>query len=279
MNYFTITKQNENIYQFNDKLGVLSTLVIGSEKALLFDTAYGIGNLKEEVEKITSLPLIVVNSHGHMDHACGNYQFDEIYIDEDDIDLCIYHTSEVYRKRNLNNAIQRNILPDDFDKEKYLNMRTGKLIKLKEHHIFDLGGITLEVVKIPGHTTGSIALYLKEQKTMLVSDGACPYVWMFLNESAPLEDYLKSLDKLLEYDFEKFLLGHGAGYLDRSFMYRVKQKVEEVLSGKYENDYVPYNAPGFEVGGTLAYCEGKPYEQGKCGIIFNINNLKSKSNS
>ena len=51
MSYFTIFKYNEKLYQIKDALGVLSTLVIGQEKALLFDTGYGIGNIKEEVEK------------------------------------------------------------------------------------------------------------------------------------------------------------------------------------------------------------------------------------
>ena len=53
MSYFGIQKYNDNLYQFKDPLGVLSTLLIGKEKALLFDTCYGIGDLKEEVRKIT----------------------------------------------------------------------------------------------------------------------------------------------------------------------------------------------------------------------------------
>ena len=247
MSYFTVTKINENIYQFNDKLSVLSTLIIGEEKALLFDTAYGIGNLKEEVKQITSKPLIVVNSHGHMDHALGNYQFDEVYIDEDDLDLINTHTSISYRQRYLQTAKERDILPENFNEESYLKQGTGKLKLVKEHHIFDLGGISLEVIKIPGHTKGSIALYIKEQKIMLVSDGACPYVWMFLNESATLTEYLKSINKLLEYDFESFLLGHGAGLMQRSFMYRLKAVTEEVLSGKVNDKFVPYSAAGFEI--------------------------------
>lgn len=274
MSYFTITKINDSIYQFNDKMSVLSTLVIGTNKALLFDTTYGIGNLKEEVEKITNLPLIVVNSHGHMDHACGNYQFDEIYIDEDDIDLCLFHTSKVYRERNLKNAILRGVLPENFDQEAYLKKGSGKLLKLEKNQVFDLGNLHLEVVKIPGHTIGSIALYIKEQKIMLVSDGACPYVWMFLEESAPLKDYVKSIENLLTYDFEKFLLGHGAGLMDRSFMYRLENIAKEVLSGKVNDKFVPFTSAGFERDGTYSYCEGKPYEAGKCGIIFNINNLE-----
>lgn len=269
MSYFTVTKINDHIYQFNDKMSVLSTLVIGENKALLFDTTYGLGDLKQAVLEITNKPLIVVNSHGHMDHACGNYQFDEVLIDKEDEELLIYHTSLEYRQKNLRNAIARGVLPKNFDEEKYLNQRTGNYKFLEEHQVFDLGNLHLEVVKIPGHTTGSIALYVKELRIMLVSDGACPYVWMFLKESAPLKDYLNSINKLLEYNFESFLLGHGAGLMNRSFMYRLKAITEEVLSGKVDDKFEPYLAPGFEIDGTVSYCEGKPYEAGKCGIIFN----------
>lgn len=274
MSYFTVTKINENIYQFNDKMSVLSTLVIGKNKALLFDTCYGIGNLKEEVSKYTDLPLIVINSHGHMDHACGNYMFDEIYIDKEDIDLCLHHTGLEYRQRNLTNAKARGTLPENFNEEEYLQKREGKLIPLDNNHIFDLGGLSLEVIKIPGHTKGSIALYIRELKIMLVSDGACPYVWLFLKESAPLAEYLKSLEKLLTYDFDSFLLGHGAGLMDRSFMYRLLDVTKQVISGEYSDRYEPFSSPGFENPGTVSFCEEKPYTPGKCGIIFNLNNLK-----
>lgn len=273
-NYFSITKINSNIYQFNDKMSVLSTLVIGSDYALLFDTCYGIGNLKEEVRKITKLPLIVVNSHGHMDHSCGNYQFDEIFIDEEDIDLCKKHNSLEYRKKNVAAAISRGVLPNDFNQDDYLLKSEGNLKTIKEGHIFNLGGLNLEVIKIPGHTKGSIALYIKELKIMLVSDGACPYVWLFLDESTTLIKYLSSLEKLLCYDFDTFLLGHGAGLLDRKFMYRLVDITKKVISGEYIDFYVPYLAPGFEVDGCFCLCEGKVYESGKCGILFNINKIK-----
>lgn len=273
MSYFTITKINDSIYQFNDKLSVLATLVIGSEKALLLDTCYGIGNLKEAVLTITKKPLIVVNSHGHMDHSCGNYQFDEVYIDEDDIKLCMYHNSEVYRQRNLNTAISRGILPEDFDKDAYLNKREGNLKIMKEHDIFDLGNLHLEVIKIPGHTIGSVALYIKEQKIMLVSDGACPYVWLFLKESAPLSKYKESLEYLLSYDFDSFLLGHGAGLMQKPFLTRLLELTENALKGIDKDKYEPFTSAGFENPGSVSYCEGRPYEAGKCGIIFNLNNL------
>ena len=114
MGYFTVYKYNENLYQIKDALGVLATLVIGEEKALLFDTCYGIGDLKQEVLNITTKPLIVVNSHGHMDHSCGNYQFGKIYIDERDVDLVKSHNSADRRTRNINSAKNMKVLPVDF---------------------------------------------------------------------------------------------------------------------------------------------------------------------
>ena len=74
-------------------------LIIGREKALLIDTGNGYADIAEAVRKVTQLPLIVVNTHGHLDHTCGNYFFDqEIYIHPDDIELCKKHNSVEMRK-------------------------------------------------------------------------------------------------------------------------------------------------------------------------------------
>ena len=47
-------------------------LLIGSEKAMLIDTAYGDGDLRAFVETITDKPVMVCNTHGHFDHTGGN---------------------------------------------------------------------------------------------------------------------------------------------------------------------------------------------------------------
>ena len=48
MNYFTVTKYNDSLYQLKDKLGVLVTLVIGEEKALvIWSIVVGIINLRK----------------------------------------------------------------------------------------------------------------------------------------------------------------------------------------------------------------------------------------
>ena len=55
-------------------------LLEGDEKALLIDTGYGAENLREYVEKLTSKPILVVNTHYHPDHAAGNGEFEAVYM-------------------------------------------------------------------------------------------------------------------------------------------------------------------------------------------------------
>ena len=52
-------------------------LVIGKEKACVIDTMNGYNDLYRAVRKLTDLPLVVVNTHGHPDHIFGNLYFEE----------------------------------------------------------------------------------------------------------------------------------------------------------------------------------------------------------
>ena len=270
MSYFEVFKYNDNLYQLKDKLGVLTTLVIGKEKALLFDTAYGIGNLKEEVQAITKLPLIVVNSHGHMDHASGNYQFDQVYIHPKDVELCKLHNSIEWRKRNVTNVLKTNADLENFDQENYLKQNEGNLLLTNYGDLFDLGNLTLEVIPMPGHTKGSIGLYIKEWKLLLVGDATCPFVWLFLEESEPLSVYVKMLEETLKLDFDNFLVGHGARLFPKSKMvdfYNIAKNAEI-------DKAVPVSfGSGFDHLTPYCYTKGKMYDQDDCGIVFDKNKL------
>ena len=269
MSYFDVVKYNNNLYQIKDRLGVLSTLVIGENKALLFDTCYGVGNLKEEVEKITNKPLIVVNSHGHMDHTGGNYQFPEVYLHENDFELVKKHNSEKWRQRTINTLEKNKITVEGFSKENYLKQREGNIIPLKLHEIFDLGGVTCEVLPLFGHTQGSIALYIKEWKLALVSDGTCPFIWIFLEESTTVTVYVKYLKELLKYDFDNFLVGHGARLLPRERMYAFLKIAEEIDLSKS----VKVSFDNFDDLNSYCFTHDRMYDQDGCGIIFDPNKL------
>ena len=76
---YQITPTIQAIYEPGQFEEVISYLIIGEEKALLWDTGTGIGDMKKLVGELTDLEIIVLNSHSHYDHVGGNYQFETIY--------------------------------------------------------------------------------------------------------------------------------------------------------------------------------------------------------
>lgn len=269
MNYFKIHKYNDNLYQIQDSLGVLSTLVIGSNKALLFDTGYGIGDLKKEVLNITNKPLIVINSHGHMDHCCGNYQFDKVFINKKDFELCKLHNDIQRRKQNIEAAKKANVLPIDFDEEKYLLAGKGNINFINIDDEIDLGNVIIKVVAMEGHTQGSIGLYIKQWRLLLVSDATCPFVWLFLEESTTVKQYIEMLKRTIKLDFDNFLVGHGARMFPKSKMLSFLNVAESIDLNKSVK--VSFN--NFENLNSYCYTTGVMYDQNDCGIVFDPNKL------
>lgn len=183
---------------------VYTDLLVGEYRALLWDTGYGYDDLYTLVRKITVLPLYVINSHGHVDHCCGNWQFQEVFIHPEDMDLCREHTSMQMRQSTLNDAV----LPDRFYPEDYLCKDAGWLRPVYEGDVFDLGGKTLEVIALPGHTAGSIGLHYKEERAVYVGDAVNNFVWLFLPEAMTLDVYRKTLQSLLNLDFDWMIQSH-----------------------------------------------------------------------
>ena len=154
---YTVRELEPGIYRIGNSM-VFMDLIVGSHHALLFDTGYGFGDLKALVRSVTDKPLYIVNSHGHVDHACGNAQFGGAYIHPLDMALAREHNGLQMRLAELETAQ----VPLDFDLEAYLQLGTGVLTPVGEGDRFDLGGLTLEVIHLPGHTAGSIGLWCPE---------------------------------------------------------------------------------------------------------------------
>ena len=200
---YTVTELGEGIWRIGNSM-VYMELIVGSHHALLFDTGYGFGGLKDVVRGITDKPVYVVNSHGHVDHACGNEQFGGAYIHELDVTLAQEHNGREMRMAELETAE----VPMDFDLEAYLSLGTGVLTTVGEGHCFDLGGITLQVVHLPGHTAGSIGLWSPERKLLWVGDAINCFVWLFLPEAQGLSVYIETLHKAMELPFTHMIQSH-----------------------------------------------------------------------
>jgi len=261
----------ENVVHIEDPLGVFATLIIGQDKALLFDTAYGIGNLREHVEDLTKLPLIVVNSHGHVDHLCGNYHFDEVCIHENDIEVSHVHTSKDMRKDIIRQAREKGVLPADFDEDGFLSTGPGNLVPIKEGHCFDLGGATLEVIEVPGHTRGSIGLLYREKRLLLLGDAANSFLFLFLPESTSVDEYIKTLEKINSLDFDQFIISHYHSTLPKS---KINDYIECAKNIDVEKSK-PFEFPPFKDLKALIYShkDREPSDPDFAAIIYTKDRL------
>src|SRR5713101_7496187 len=67
------------LYEPHQSEETISYLIVGTKQALLFDTGMGIGNIKAIVARLTSRPIVVLNSHSHDDHVGDNWQFPIVF--------------------------------------------------------------------------------------------------------------------------------------------------------------------------------------------------------
>ena len=77
---FQVCEIAKDTYAINEAGMAAMFLVVGEKRALLIDTGVGMTDLKSLIAQLTDLPYDVVLTHGHMDHAGGAAQFDQVYI-------------------------------------------------------------------------------------------------------------------------------------------------------------------------------------------------------
>ena len=210
------------IYLMDEAHEATGYLVIGEEKACVIDTMNGVNDLCQAVHRITDKPVIVINTHGHPDHIYGNVYFDRAYLHPADLQLALSFTEDPEFLR--------------FCKEK--NLRMPPFEEVREGDVFDLGRRHLEVYELPGHTPGGIVLLLREDRILFTGDSINHHLWMQLEGCAPMDVYVKNLNRImfLEEKADRILHGHADDYDDISLLCCLRNGAEEICRGKTEND-------------------------------------------
>lgn len=227
--YFKVTKLENNIYRIYEPKDIYTTVILGNEKALVIDNGHGFGNVRKVIESITDLPLMVVNTHGHLDHAGGNYLFDEVYINFEDIPTYYKYEEEKelmlisYDKLFKEKGIQ--MFPDDFDRESFMKTTTKKFLPLENHQIIDLGGRKLEVIKVPGHTVGHVTFLDYETGILFSGDAVSTTLWLYYDNGITLDMYCGYLEDLKKYPIKGFLPTH----IDKILPIEILDILQEVI--------------------------------------------------
>ncbi len=247
------------IYLMDEAHEATGYLVIGEDRACVIDTMNGYTDLGEAVRGLTDRPVVVVNTHGHPDHIFGNIYFDGAYLNPDDAELARGFAEE----------------PEflDFCREKGLTMPPFRDIRPGD--VIDLGGRTLEVFALPGHTPGGILLLLREDRVLFTGDSVNHHLWMQLDGCLPLHEYVKALDRVmfLEDRADAILHGHARDADDISLLRCMRDGVAEICEGRTADDR-PYRWFGGEdLQHTYACRPDRRYQQDDHVICYRADNV------
>lgn len=241
---FETRKITDHITEFLGRFHERMYLVKGEKRAALIDTGCGFGSLKAEVDRINALPLIVLLTHGHQDHAMGAVEFDEVWLNPEEQEVFLRHTDGPYRLLGL--AISRDaklVTPADMlpppNYDSFRPLRAGDL--------FDLGGVTIEAFACPGHSRGHLVFLDREHKILFSGDAVSNASFLLGKEAVSVEEYRDNLIRLraqLEGRVDRILEGHGSGELPFSIFDSVIRVCQQVLEG--DTDRIPYDLRGYQ---------------------------------
>ena len=219
----------EGLWRIHNAMGEVCYLVDGAREAALVDTMGGFGDLGALVAGlIGKKPVKVLLTHRHADHVGGAYWFSDVWAD--------------VREASCWDVCERyaHIVAEHAAKEGYADASTPfgprdgtrpRVHTTSEDDVFDLGGRTLRVVELPGHTSGSIGFLCPELKILFSGDAVTPIECLCFTESSSVQTYKETLGKLRGLPFERFWTGHHLHDFTKKDLDGFESAADFVLAG------------------------------------------------
>lgn len=211
----------------------------GGEGALI-DSGFGDEqSVKARLEYLRERPEIelryIVLTHHHFDHSGGAHQLRQATGAE-----IVMHAQEERFLRDWQGDIPQDVdAPTDQQAiaEQIRRFRQQAAEAAPDGAIADgatlsVGGLTLETVHTPGHTLGSVCIYVGEERALFTGDTALGLGTVAISPPphGDMRLYLESLERLKAYDAALMLPGHGRPVQD------VARKLQELIDHRHERE-------------------------------------------
>lgn len=229
--FFTANKIFENVTQIIGLAGEQCYLIEGTEKALLIDGLTGIGSLKAFVRELTDLPVELVLTHGHVDHGGAAFEYGVCYVHPADIGQ-LYEGGDPERRYGFATGSRPTgaFMPV---KEDIIPLCPVRTLPVYDGHVFDLGGVQIEAIAVPGHTEGTLVFLDRAHRVIYSGDACNPNTLLGLNGSTTIETYKQSLLHFMEFygDIDVLYGGHGPMAVPKCIIEEAIELCDEIMAG------------------------------------------------
>ena len=218
-----------------------SYLVVGKERALLFDLAVDEPGLQEYANELAGKPVQLVLSHGHPDHIYHLSEFSEVWM----------HSAD-------ENIVQDGMIGNP-----------PTIHFLEDGDTIDLGERVLDVFNIPGHTSGSILLLDQQSKVLLSGDTCSRRLLYGMTDFVPINVFCESLRRLQAQDFDVIYSAHDRCALPKAHLEHMIQLITNDLPNTKEE----WNFPGLEKMAWLVH--GEPHSLRYFDMVVPMKHMSS----
>jgi glyoxylase-like metal-dependent hydrolase (beta-lactamase superfamily II) len=183
--------------------------VRGRDLSLLFDSGLGVVSLMGRFRWLADMPLIAIASHTHFDHIGNHHEFSEraCHALEADI-LASPSPGNTVASRFARVEMFDRLPPGGFDEAAYAVLAAPATRILEAGDVVDLGDRHFQVLHVPGHSPGSIALW--ERTTGVLLAGDTVYDGELVDDAyhSNQDDYVDSMHRLRELPVRVVHAGH-----------------------------------------------------------------------
>lgn len=191
LNFLSHEKISDRLYIFTEGYSMVHRftigVIVGDEKVLVIDAgmALGGGDLREAIEAVVGKdkPMICACTHCHPDHAGAAKLFDEAYVSY--LDWPAFAGFAFGTEQRLEDLHGFGLESPEVLAycEKNILINTDTTFKdVKDGDVFDLGGVKILAIGLPGHSKGSMAYYNAEEN------------YVFTGDAVNTDTHLKKLD-------------------------------------------------------------------------------------
>jgi len=213
MDWFTIERLDALTYAISEYRHWEEThcyLLCGTERAVLIDTGLGVSNIKEVVDRLTSLPVLVLTTHVHWDHIGGHQYFQAFQVHEAERDWIAHRFPIPLQVVKQNLTCRPCDFPEDFSLEEYRIFQGVPEGTYHDGSSFDLGGRRLVAVHTPGHSPGHCCFWEPGRRWLYSGDLIYKGCLDAFYPTTDPRQFFRSVQKLQALPVERVLPGHHA---------------------------------------------------------------------
>ncbi len=198
---FFVEGTNKGRYPYSN------SLLIEDETVMLIDTGPG-PEIIPEIAREKNIDL-VVNSHGHEDHICGNEHFPSAKICAHQFDAPAVRSIEKLKELYDVSGTELEDVLDSFFQNVFELKDSRVDIEFEDGKIFDLGTTQIEVIHTPGHSAGHCCFYFPELKLIYLSDiDLLSFGPWYGSLDSNINELIDSIHKIKKLDYDVAISSH-----------------------------------------------------------------------